>query len=402
MRKDNFIEEQETINMEENIDTEFTSKDLEELNLDDENDNNNKNKDERIRNIERYKYIYNILNDSKNDPNYPISDKERQSLEKERKDILWYIHNDIEKYIHKIIHNGYSSVINDIPVYDKVTRTQTYSDEYNEAFSEALTAVYEDLHKFDPKKGEFRKFCIARIFHALSEYTCKHVTGKPSKYYAANAKAVKDAKKALYEEGYTESQITLSLLEERTGLTSVMIKNALMIDQRSNFVNIDSEDKGATISSFEASPEEIFFKKEKKNQLFSLLEVLTPLEKMFIYYKFIDKGLTYQEIGCMPEFIEQAKSSEVKIPISSGTVKIKHDSQYYPEYIAVADIRTIEESAFKKLRTTHAFRELYKTGNSAKSEELVFETETANNNNAIIEALMSFDVDIVNEDDFQF
>lgn len=367
----------------------------EELGLEDETINNDNSDNELNSKIARYKYIYEVFHSDT-----PISESTRAALHNERQAILMYIHNKIEKYIHKIIHNGYSSVINDIPVYDKFTKTQTYSDEYNEAFTEALTAIYEELHKFDPEKGVFQKFCIARIFHALSEYTCKHITGKPSKYYAANAKAVKDAKRALIAEGYSENQITLSLLQEKTGLSPVMIKNALMIDQRSNFVNIDSDDKNVTITSFGASPEEIYFKKEKQQRLFSLLDVLNPLEKAFIYYKFIEKDFTYQEIGCMPDFIDLAKTNEYHVPISSGNVKIKHDTKFYPEYISLSDIREIEDNALKKLRTTHAFRELYKTGSPSQKEELTFETTVDNED--VINALMSLDVDVVEDEDFQF
>jgi hypothetical protein len=274
-----------------------------------------------------------------------------------------------------------------------------YPDEYNEAFTEAITAIYAELHKFDAEKGTFQQFCIARIFHALSEYTCKHVTGKASKYYAVNAKTVKDAKRALLEEGYSEQQIDLKLLQERTGLSPAMIKNALMVDQRSNFVAIDDE-KGANISNFEASPEEIYFKKDKQKTLMGLLEVLNPLEKAFVYYKYIEKDYTYQEIGCMPSFIALAK--EHNVPISSGKVKIKHEVDFYPEYVALGDVREIENVALKKLRTTHVFRELYKAGSPEQKEELLFEMSETANNDDIINALMSLEIDVVEDDDFQF
>ena len=161
-----------------------------------------------------------------------------------------------------------------------------------ELLQSAFAQIFQEFPRY-PGTCTLPMFCNSHITHActveISFYT------KVKRYDNENLTKINRAKSQLLANGFSESEITISDIQDLTNLSPVQIENSIRSEGYGKNTDI-TENSNAVYAE---TPEEFVVRQEELNTAYAAIKKLTPLEQFVISKKLGLDGtaLTYQDIA---------------------------------------------------------------------------------------------------------
>lgn len=301
------------------------------------------------------------------------------------------LYKKMEKYIYDFVHKTYSIGYDTICGFDDLC-------------SVCIITMIEHFPEYHETTLDLPVF-FARWFKGECNTEIGKCVGR-SRYYNNRLNVISRAIKKLEASGIPSEQITVTDIYKQLisdGVRDISIEkinNALLYDKKQvSYIPELGLETGNTDSELSMSPEDLFFEKENRNQINSILSVLEPTERVAYllnsgYYTeetgFVpEKFLTAKQIAMYPNYlIELSKFSNSKKVIKEGT-SADYDSldddlkPYFTDkyYVPVHYVKDMLARAKKKIKMHPLVLEKYDKvsdtyGVFATEEDILKETLT--------------------------
>jgi RNA polymerase sigma factor (sigma-70 family) len=211
----------------------------------------------------------------------------------------------------EIMGKAYEVIIESVQKYiaaEVRRRYNTYPREWEDLIQCSILAVCNDMHKYDPKKGQPTTFIAPIIKHACFEYLADLKGTTPHYLQIENDISRLKRRIAAFEgEGAVTAERVYEMCEGKYSAEQI-IANWDLVDRAAD-ISIDNDESGISeIPDQTPNPEEVFLKKERREVLAQLFrEALTPKELQILRYN--------------EDEDHKAKQTSEKYAVSANTIK---------------------------------------------------------------------------------
>ncbi len=230
--------------------------------------------------------------------------KYNNGTKNERDETIIFIFNQLEMYIHSIIHERY----------------QTYAKRYYEdMFSAGKTGVLLAIKTYDPKRAKLTTWFSRPIIHEIQLYVDENIL-ESTQHYSVYMRKIR---KIIENKIKNNIPYTIDDIVIETSLSRKTVERCMSAMDRSNKVSLSSSEfMTESLVSEMSSPEEAILEKELLEHLDGALNSLNKQERIVITmyngYGFCDK----QSIVTISEKMGLAKADINKIK-STAQRKLK-------------------------------------------------------------------------------
>lgn len=212
----------------------------------------------------------------------------------------------------------------------------------------AMAEFFANLHKYDGSVA-ISTFAKVHLRHGAQMYVS--FFEKKGSYDNENWIRVSRAISRLISQHLYENadDIPAAKLAQETGLTTAQIANLLDVNRGAAYCNLETG--AANVTTKQWVPEIAMEQKESDEAAEKMLSSLPEIQRFVLTARLgIDcSKLSFQEIGCLPRFVQIVKDAGYSYLIKKGTVKVKK-TDIVGEYIPSKDVISFYEQATLHLR----------------------------------------------------